>query len=291
MRVILERNASGEEIPRHVAVRHNGRVFEVDNPARKFPEIVGAFAVQEDPLAINCHHWNTHLNVILIVDPGACTPLDRELWPDDPDKPGEIKRDPAADVPGMFSYMKLAHVWGCQVEIRRLDKSLSALREQLLEVIKYSCKTVSEKSLEKFEVSTPAPAPVGPLASTRDPPPAPVLELTGEPCDIADARRSAPAMIDWPDHRILEWIDANKGFRRVRGWGVLYRLGKLDRPTDPDAGIQWYGRIWISPYKVTVQRTLDFGGSLIGLIRENKSRSVGPAQRVENPPRAGPALH
>lgn len=245
-RTMLERDSSGEEIPRHFHVRHNGRTLMVDNPARKFPEIVAAFAVQEDPLARSEHHWNTHLNVILVVDPGQCTPLDRELWPQDPDDPHQVKPDPASEIPGMFSWMKVAHVWGAQVEIRRLEARASSLRRQLLEVIKYSCKTVTEKSLEKFDQAV-----AGENDSHR-PRPRQELELSGDP-DQEPQERPAPAMIDWPDARVLEWIDANKGFRRVRAWGVLYKLGKIERAGDPDDGIRWLGRIWVSPFKVTLQ--------------------------------------
>lgn len=290
LRTVLERDSSGEEIPRTLAVRHNGRVFAVDNPARKFPEIIGAIAIQEDPLARDAHHFNTHLNVVLVIDPGQCTPLDVELWPDDPERPGEKKRDPAADRAGMFSYMKLAHVWGHQVEGRWIRPEASGLRDALLEVFKYACKTVSEKSLQKFEGSTPAPGDLQSLSPTDQ---VPALELVGELAEgSADAaRRPAPAMIDWPDERVLEWLDANKGFRRVRAWGCLYKLGKLPRATDPDEGIRWLGRIWISPWKITVQS--DFfdaasSHSPVGSIRENKSRSETHAYRAQGPPRAAP---
>lgn len=314
MRTVLERDGSGQEIPRTRAVRHAGKVFDVDNPARRFPEIVGAIAIQEDPLARDGHHWNQHLNVVLVIDPGQCTPLDRELWPTDPET-GDTKPDPAAARPGMFSYMKLRHVWGHEVEGRLIRGEASELRDALLEVFKYACKTVSEKSLRKFESSRagrgadPAsagaePSGYAPADSSEPPAPAlgvghqsepptrdqaPALELVGEleEPDPAAPRAPAPAMIDWPDERVLEWLDANKGFRRVRAWGCLYRLGKLPRATDPDEGITWLGRISITPWTLTVQ--LNFFGegnrvSSVASIRENKSRPTGQGYRAQAPP-------
>lgn len=280
---ILERDAKGQEIPRTLAVRHGGRWLEVDNAARKLPEIVAAFAVQEDPLAADEHHWNTHLNVILVVDPGQCSPLDRELWPEDPET-GKPKPDPAANLAGMFSYMKLRHVWGSahQVQIRWLDPSIGSLTRQLLEVIKYPGKTVTEKSLEKFAAGSAE------SGENRTPP---ALELVCQEAQDAPADQGkprAPAMIDWPDARVLEWLDANKGFRRVRSWGCLYRLGKIPRATDPDEGIRWMGRIWISPFKITVQLDFIGGAAPVDSIQENKSYHVGPFARAQGPPRAGP---
>jgi hypothetical protein len=238
-RTILERDTAGQ-------ARRSNRVL---------PEIVAAFAVQEDPLAGSLHHWNTHLNVILIVDPKATTPLDREHWPEDPDT-GEVKADPAAAAPGMFSYMKLQHTWGAQVEIRRLKATLGTLLQELREVIKYSCKTVSEKSLEKFER-----APGTRLVDDQDPGELELehVDATSAVDAVTERRARAPAMIDWSDARILEWLDANKGFRRVRAWGVLYRLGKIERTGDPDDGIRWMGRIWISTAALTVQLALTGG--------------------------------
>lgn len=273
--LILERDAKGQEIPRYLNVRHGRQTFSVPNPARKLPEIVAAFAVQEDPLARSMNHWNTHLNVVLVVDPGSCRPLDPELWPEDPEKPGSIKPDPAASVPGMFSYMKLAHTWGAQVEIRRLPDTPTDLRDSLLEVIKYSCKTVSEKSLEKFKSAAPL----------EDLPPQ-EFELTGDVCAV-DVERPAPAMIDWPNARLIEWTDANKGFRRVRAWGVLYKLGKLERATNPDEGIRWLGRITVTPYQISVQTDF-FGDSSSCWFNtgEQVPPSTGPPSAHQ--PRAGP---
>lgn len=383
-RRILERDSKGQEIPRTLAIKHHGRTFDVDNPARKFPEIVAAFAVQEDPLSANCYHWNTHLNVLLVVDPGQCSPLDEELWPDDPARPGERKRDPARDFAGMFSFMKLRHVWGNNVHCRRLEPNLVALRAALLEIIKYSCKTVSEKSLEKFEQRTAPPgmgadpekisgpghveanaaaASITPAlelvvqdaADRADPqrPPAPLelicqevenaFVLEEEPSDdqtfagnaaasgnrrqaqsrdrrdlsdrctrqpiaggpdeeiqagarrgsaqetqkrYAGVRPPAPALDAWPSARRIEWIDANDGFRRVRAWGCLYRLGKIPRATDPDEGIRWLGRLWIDPWKITVQMT--FLADYVDSIRENKSSLSAPRPKGQAPPRAGP---
>lgn len=295
LRRILERDRKGQEIPRTLPVKHGGRWLEVPNPARKLPEIVAAFAVQEDPLAADERHWNTHLNVILVVDPGQCAPLAREDWPTDPET-GKPKRDPAADVGGMFSFMKLRHVWGSahQVEIRWLEPTTAALRRQLLEVIKYSCKTVSEKSLEKFEAARTAHAESGDVtlsdgntsSENRAPPALELLCQDAQDAPAEIARPPAPAMIDWPDARVLEWLDANRGFRRVRSWGCLYRLGKLPRATDPDEGIRWMGRISITPWRIIVQS--DFigrGDSFpVDSIQENKSPSGGPLPRAQSPP-------
>jgi hypothetical protein len=82
-----------------------------------FPNIKGAFVVQEDPLSKH-NDWNVHLNVVLAVE-------------------------------GEFDYSKLREHWGYNVHITRIKPSVEGLTRALLEIVKYSAQIVPTKSEEK----------------------------------------------------------------------------------------------------------------------------------------------
>lgn len=259
-----------------------------------FPEIVGAFCVQEDPLAADRATWNVHLNLLLVVDPRQCTRLDADLVQQlELRLGGPVAKLPAAaradPTPrGCLSYAKLHYAWGSdQFHVAPLEgRDPERLGKSLLEVVKYTCKWVSNKQLDELAaraVMARSPEPVG------DTPPA--FELEGGR-KRGRGRQAAPGVTEWPEARIAEWIEANRRFRRVRGHGLLYRLAADEREPDPDelGRIRWLGRVFISPRGAVVHSArLDYVSSIHGV----KSGADFPASGVRSPglgARAGPLL-
>jgi hypothetical protein len=93
-------------------------------------------------------------------------------------------------VDGRIDYKAIRETWGCNVEIRELKGTPGALARTFLEVLKYSAQIVGEKSASKMK----------------------------------KGQSGAPAMTEWPHERFLEWWLANKGFRRLRTYGRLYKV-------------------------------------------------------------------
>lgn len=221
-----------------------------------FPEIVGAFAVQEDPLSSDLATWNVHLNLILAVDPSQAEPLAPELLEQlELRLPGKVEKltprrhaDPTPA--GCLSYAKVHFAWGSdQFFIRPLEgRTTEELGKRLLEVVKYSAKWVSAKRLEELVAG-------GPSQAAQDSPgtPAPALELEGGPWRPRRSRH-ALGVTEWPLERVAEWVAANRRFRRCRGWGALYRIAAEELPEDPDAAgrIRWLGRVFVEPRGVLV---------------------------------------
>lgn len=53
----------------------------------------------------------------------------------------------------------------------------------------------------------------------------------------------APALIDWPRERFMEWWEAGLRFRRTRSYGLWFKLGDPER--EPDLSeVRWRGRLW-----------------------------------------------
>lgn len=225
-----------------------------------FPEIVGAFAVQEDPLAADEQSWNVHLNLVLVVDPRQATPLAPELLEQlELGLRGQVEKFPERPrvdpTPrGCLSYAKLHFAWGSdQFYVQPLEaRDATKLGKSLLEVVKYAAKWVSNKQLD--ELAARADSPRGAeLADACAPSKASPFTLDGGR-HRGRGRPAAPGVTEWPEARVAEWIEAARRFRRVRGWGLLFRLAADDPPPDPDAAgkIRWLGRVFVSPRGVVV---------------------------------------
>ena len=107
--------------------RHGSYIQTQQMTAKVWPQIKGAFVVQEDPLSAT-GDWNVHLNVFLFVK-------------------------------GEFSYKAVRETWGANIHITELGRDEQSLRSALLEAIKYSAQTVPEKSDGKAAAGdTAAPA-------------------------------------------------------------------------------------------------------------------------------------
>ncbi len=254
-----------------------------------FPEIVGAFAVQEDPLSSDLATWNVHLNLILAVDPKQAEPLPPELLDQlELRLPGKVeklapRRTVDATPAGCLSYAKVHFAWGSdQFFIRPLEgRTAEELGKRLLEVVKYSAKWVSSKRLEELVAG-------GSPQADQEPPGAvpPPLELEGGPWRPRRSRH-ALGVTEWPLERVAEWVGANRRFRRCRGWGALYRIAAEELEPDPDAAgrIRWLGRVFIQPRGVIVWAArLSYVSSTHGDKSGRDFRAEGPDPRA----RAGP---
>lgn len=82
----------------------------------------------------------------------------------------------------------------------------------------------------------------------------------------------APAMIDWPPDRFLEWWEAHRRFRRTRSYGCLFgeSLDELsgDVEDKPRGEVAWYGRLW---WDGLAQAYAVSGAGPVGLIQANNS--------------------
>jgi len=95
-----------------------------------------------------------------------------------------------ACVRGRFDFAKVRELWGANIHIEQIKGDRESIRSALREAIKYAAAIVPSKSQEHAD--------------------------TG--------KSEAPAMIEWPHDRWLEWWQAQQGFRRVRSYGCLYGL-------------------------------------------------------------------
>ncbi len=215
---------------RHIFKRWRDRIVRAQkNKQKKFPH-VGSLMIQEDPQGAG-GDWNVHLNGILLTD-------------------------------GWLNYAELREAWGCNIEIRQHKLRSKAehrerdLRELFNEMVKYSVRTVPEKSGSKHS-------------------------------------SEAPAFIDWTPAAALEWYQANLRFRRSRSYGSLFRIGKPDR--EPVMPLVFFGSLEWQPtgYRVTWRRhnlahlvkgMLTWDRGTLDLIRGNNSTSARGARQPTGPP-------
>jgi len=95
-----------------------------------------------------------------------------------------------ACVRGRFDWDLVRLAWGANIHIAQIKGEAAEVRGALLEAIKYAALIVPSKSADK----------------------------------AGAGETTAPAMVEWPHERWLEWWQAQLGFRRVRSYGELYGL-------------------------------------------------------------------
>ena len=108
---------------------------------------------------------------------------------------------------GPCDWAQIRQEWGSNIHIAEIKPE--DLTKALLEAIKYSAQIVPTKSAEKK----------------------------------AKHETEAPAMIEWPPLRWLEWWRAQKGFRRTRSYGRLYRIDPVESDAVEMDMVQWVGSI------------------------------------------------
>ena len=196
----------------------------------RFPEIKGALVVQEAPLG-RSRDWHVHLNVIFVV-----------------------KAD-------YFDWEKLRKWWHWNLHIQKLPKGEDAIRSALTELIKYAVAATVSKSAKKADLyerrdERAAPDPTDHREAPGDPVQHRLLLASsgseardGDHSAVAEHRSDvgagvvggdgaagwressggAPPMLEWTAAELIEWMKAQRGFRRTRSYGVLFGLKKPER--------------------------------------------------------------
>ena len=215
---------------RHIFARWNKRIMRPVKDGRNKFRIETSIGILETPLSKN-RDWNVHLNCIVLTR-------------------------------GWLNYAALRKAWGFDIEIRqhsRFDEK--GMYGLFNEMVKYSVRTVAEKSQDK-------------------------------------ARRhasEAPPFLDWTSAEIIEWYKANQRFRRTRAYGkgdgLLYGIKKPERPNV--LPYRWLGRLEYRPggkYKIfwrkhnlhdLVKDMLTWDRGTLDLIRGDNSTD---SQRQQRPP-------
>lgn len=199
-----------------------------------FP-IEGAVTVMESPLGRH-RDWHPHLNVIVVCN-------------------------------GWLDFKELRKWWHWNIEMRPIDGHPASIERAFREIIKYSCRTVSEKSLAKSQSENPddglhricgaaergaADLP-GRCGDALHPDAISARESAGArtaaACAVGRDEREAPnsqtgqapAMEKWSALEALEFHRAHQRFRRTRTYRALFGLPK---PTPLDkSGIEWIGTL------------------------------------------------
>lgn len=199
-----------------------------------FP-IEGAVTVMESPLGRH-RDWHPHLNAIVV-----CS--------------------------GWLDFTELRKWWHWNIEMRPIDGHPDSIARAFREIIKYSCRTVSEKSHAKSQ-SENSDDGVHRLCGAAESDPEDLPGRRGDALhpDALSARESAgaraaaacavgrdereapnsqtgqaPAMEEWSALEALEFDRAHQRFRRTRTYRALYGLPKPD-PVDR-SGIEWIGTL------------------------------------------------
>ena len=88
----------------------------------------------------------------------------------------------------------------------------------------------------------------------------------------------APAMIEWPAERFVEWFEAQQGFKRTRTYGCLY--GEEVPKPEPQSldGVVWLGSMTLAPTFFRVQVPL------VTLILGDKYTTKTPHNHQTGPP-------
>lgn len=129
-------------------------------------------------------------------------------------------------VNGFLSFDKLKKFWGYQLDIQSPQEMRELARERLKR--RQADAEPTDEQILRFAFSEILKYPakmVAKLSTLQDP-----------------KHTHAPALNEWPAWAFCEWYEAHQRHRRMRSYGVLFRLGAP--PEDPPGGIiEWLGRI------------------------------------------------
>lgn len=135
-------------------------------------------------------------------------------------------------------YERLRRAWHWNVQIAPVKPKVGDLARTFRELIKYPTRAVSEKSAAK----------------------------------VAAGASQAPALIDWPAARFIEWFHAQHRFRRTRTYGELYGK-KVPKPEPSDLDdVTWHGVVHCVPDRFFAQVPLiDLipGDKLTNRVKDN----------------------
>lgn len=175
-------------------------------------------------------------------------------------------------VEGELSYEALREAWGFNLHIRQVSADEAKLSHALLEVVKYCAKIVPTKSAAKAD---------------------PQFDFFGARYE------GAPAMVDYPDDALLEWLSAQTqvqltrsgrrrvSFRRTRTYGVLHSLeaGRWDAMEPHERGVLLAARELDTDARRTRWRALDreWGEGTRDAIRARWEAEEGAEDVLEAP--------
>lgn len=138
-------------------------------------------------------------------------------------------------------YERIRREWRFNAFMRPVKGDAGEIARTFNELLKYCARTVPEKSESKHATE-------------------------------------APAMIEWPAERFVEWYEAQHGFRRTRTYGCLYG-SKVPKP-EPQSldGVVWLGSMTLAPdfFRVEVP--------LVSLIPGDKSTTQKRHNQPTGPP-------
>lgn len=141
-------------------------------------------------------------------------------------------------------YEKIRRLWKFNIHMRPIAGDTAEIARAFREILKYSARVVPEKSHDK--------------ASRH--------------------HSDAPAMIEWPVPRFLEWFAAQPRFRRTRTYGCLYG-SKVPKPEPMSLeDVTWHGALFCRHDHFWAQ------DALIDLTPGHKSTSAEGDNRPTGPP-------
>lgn len=210
---------------RHIFKRWRDRIVRPQKNKKSRFGHEGSLVIQEDPRSI-APGWNVHLNVIMLTR-------------------------------GRLDFWKVREAWGCNIEMREHQVfTEKGLHELFNEMVKYSMRTVPEKSASKDHVK-------------------------------------APAFVDWTPVEALEWYKAGVRFHRVRSYGTLYGVGKPERPQVRPlywlGVLRWqptgYGVTWREHNLADISRhMLRMDCRTLDLIQGKRSTAIQGYKQASRPP-------
>jgi|GEM_PF-7059429 len=262
----------------HQTKRDIMRIFSKLNRRKVARSVAGSIAVQEDPLGRNSDEWNVHLNVLAIIDgPFHWKAYRREFM-------NELGHD-RIQIEFITEHrmrQKSAAKSARRAKIAGVP-SLPMTRYQVItdafvELVKYVTKITGYDHAKKAltdAVPVPGKATESLEPGVNDRAVA-LPEKQGQGRSDAGRSEAAP-MYAWSGERWFEWYKANRGFRRTRSYGVLYRVcdrcGSYDHSerhcgatAEPEPEIEWIGSIEWRDFESGYSHSID-------LIPAHKSAS------------------
>lgn len=239
----------------HAYKRALFKAFSALNRRDVTKNMTGAVVVEEDPLGRGDQCWNVHLNVLAVVEghfdygeyrrqfAAAINHPDVDIeWIDEKKMRKKTER----------SMRRRAAQAG---EPMRAPGRMEVIQFAFLELVKYTTKIAGS---DHDETRTPGTKLVPGVAGT-DP----------------DGRLDARPMDQWEGATWYEWYRANRGFRRTRSYGVLYRVcdrcghyghteGKCTEEPEPEPVTEWIGDMKWQPDRGSYELS-------IGLVPADKS--------------------
>lgn len=137
-----------------------------------------------------------------------------------------------------------------QVYIKRLSGTGHQMEEAFLEAFKYSAQLVPNKSISKFK----------------------------------SRASGAPAFTDYSSHEAHEWLTANKGFRRTRSYGCLYKIPPRPASDSVTPETEWIGVIQYKTNGYEVNYCTSLRGDLIQADNSTTPPPSSPQIRPTPPP-------